>query len=336
MSSDSSWARYLEAGQVQALQVWGGDAPGYSSWSASLEGYEPARPQHRVWDPVWDSFDTVEARGLYDPRVAGSDFGFVGGTSEYTTSVSTPGEEVGASPNPSVVGPVNSEDRRSDRKPALGFRLRRRGLNTQALKNYLADEKHLAAPIPGGNTSDWVIARWMNILRKFPGGKLLSAERVVLSEGVPPTWAEELIVEEGTPAVYDWVLEFESASKNRFTASLSLYVKLMTYVVFRQRHREMPAALRVRAVQTAKELGMSTDLTALVLPGTIALAMFVTYQELSAWDSMMDGRAAGMATTVTAEVASGRGSTLYRHGNRLFTAIVGGLARGRVLPQVVS
>jgi hypothetical protein len=233
-----------------------------------------------------------------------------------------------ASTHPILIG--------SGRKRPLGFRLRRRGLDTRRLEKYLERVGDYTLQAAGGQTSSFVVGKWLAILRDFPGGKMRSAHRVELRAATEAKFDKEgNEIRPGTPAEEDWILEFE-CSGNRFSASLALYVKLLNYVTFRQRHKEMPAALRVRAVQKAKELDMSESLTALVLPGTITLAMLVTYHEVQSWDAMMGGYGGHAAGVVSGEIARSEGPTLYRAGSKLLSLIVGGRSPGRVLPEVVK
>jgi len=207
--------------------------------------------------------------------------------------------------------------RAPDRK-TLGFRLRRRGLLTRRMETVIS-QATLGHFNPGGQTSGFNVATWLGLIGGSSGVKVIRGHRVLYDHGA------------GKSPEEDWHLTVCTGG-SEILLSLAIYVKLATYATFRERTLPLIQSLRTRAVQYGKELDMPMQSLAMVLPGTVSLAMQILDHEMCAWDSM-GGPAGRRTNTIGEEYRCGETATKYNRGWKLATWIAGGRERGRKFPS---
>nr|QXN75446.1 MAG: hypothetical protein [Grapevine-associated tombus-like virus 4] len=211
------------------------------------------------------------------------------------------------------------------------YRLRRHGRLTNQMEKTATEALDLLLESGGLQTSSNVVGTWVRLIQEAKGVKLARGERV--------SWLQE----EGKPELSDWMLEVVVDGRTQLM-SLVTYTKLFNYACFRPRTAELVAALRTRAVQLHKELDYPENLGALVLPGTVAMAMHVLPHESRSWDAMggevgfRSSRASGwVAARTVPETHVRTGLRVASWVDRMCVAIAGGTTtRGRVLPRAVA
>lgn len=136
-----------------------------------------------------------------------------------------------------------------------GVRLRCRGRYTREIERTVRGAMADAGK-GGGKTSLNPARLWTEAIRNF-GAKVTSVDRVELESGE-----------------FDHFLTLEYGREG-FFVSLRAYTRLFTYACFRPRTKDLLPALRTRCAQTLKDAGHSMEVTAALVPGTVALAMHV-------------------------------------------------------------
>jgi len=132
-----------------------------------------------------------------------------------------------------------------------------------------------------GRTSPWGTRGWFEKLFG-DAAKLCGTQRVRVGE------QEDTDPEKPKKAEYDWFASVVPTLKTGLLAepsivSLRLLARLAVFMAFRQRTSTTPLLLRTKCAQYAKELGMSAEQLALVMHGSITLAMVTTGKERGAW-----------------------------------------------------
>jgi len=172
-----------------------------------------------------------------------------------------------------------------------GFRLRPRGRLTRTLESIVKRQDW--SKLVGGQTSpDFSVSGWMAAVRGR-GGKVVGYHRV-MSEGT----------EESPPELLDNMVVLSDMG-HETPISLALLAKLSVYVTYRERTQELILALRARASQYAKEIGLSSEYLAVVIAGTVALAHLVGQSETNGW-RMLGGHAGRVSEEWSDKFASGK------------------------------
>ncbi|QKN84401.1 hypothetical protein [Rice Tombus-like virus 2] len=148
------------------------------------------------------------------------------------------------------------------------FRHRQRSRVTNQIQNRLASSCWVRSNESGGQSSSHLVTTWQKTLSQW-GAKVVDGDRVLLSDD----------------GKTDEMLVIRQDGCERFV-SLGMYTRLCNYVYFRERTHDLIHALRSKAVQISKEMGMDEKYVALVLPGTVVLAHMVNPIERSQWSSL--------------------------------------------------
>jgi hypothetical protein len=129
-----------------------------------------------------------------------------------------------------------------------------------------------------------------------PGGKTsASLARDVLEhlfgEGVEPVWHGQVRVKgDGEEGSYDnFVAVKLTGGADELLVSLRLVVRLLNYMAYRPRSQGSLLLLRAKAMQYAKEIGLSSEQLSLVIHGSVAAAMLVPAVETRSTRAMEGG-----------------------------------------------
>lgn len=187
-----------------------------------------------------------------------------------------------------------------------GFRLRPRGRATRFVESCLGRED-LASLVGGTSSPNYPVARWFELVRGR-GGKVVG-HHLVMADG-------------DDPKVIDVAVQIVNDSGNNEILSMGLLSRLAVYCAFRPRTPELLLALRARAAQYGKELGLEQHYLALVIPATVAQAHVLGHNERVAWKSL--GGPGGKETDEwTSELVAGvvRGKSVFWPVPVLLTAL---------------
>lgn len=218
----------------------------------------------------------------------------------------------------SPIGVGNGQEQAPRKGDSLspGFRLRARGSATRFLESLASD--YIYDSGCGGKTSDSVVREWLGLIVGREA-KVHGSHQVVVKNKVGDS--EEL---------RDIYLLVER-SERYLTVSTRLLSKLLVAATLKPRTMELQLALKAKAVQHAGELGFGNAYLALVLSGTIALAMLPTRVELGARLSL--GGVDGLCRLEQdKEMAAGRMPTQYVPG---FMGLARYFVQGKLPKEVI-
>nr|UEP19811.1 replication-associated protein [Sclerotinia sclerotiorum umbra-like virus 1-U] len=219
-------------------------------------------------------------------------------------------------------GPSVLENERGELRDAeFGFRLRKRGRLTRLLESIAKrDVSHQSGE--GGKTSEQPARHWLGLITRW-GGKLTVTQRVKLNNTDKDEPSEDCYM---TVRIGGSVL----------AASARLLAGLVVSATNKRRTRELQLALTAKARQIATASGMTDSYLAMVLAGTVALAMRVSGPEQMANESL-GGVSGRQSQRASEDIHAGRTTSLFRQ----FTRAVGDVMRvecvtGVVLPRATT
>lgn len=151
-----------------------------------------------------------------------------------------------------------------------GFRLRKRGRLTREIAKAVQTSL-VGTREAGGKTSLNAARLWREAISDF-GAKVLRCDRVDLEQKDGELTSDHLLV--------------LGYGKEQMFLSLTAYSRLFSYACFRPRTKTLLPSLRTRAAQEMKDLGHGREAIALLLPGTVSLAMHVLPWESSQFTNL--------------------------------------------------